>query len=127
MKYNTFINLSNHNTKLCNEKQLVTARGYLTDDGKIIDLAFPRISTQTNSNQITQLVIEYAEKIMQYDKPIVMLQGEFVFTYRLVCKLKEMGIKVVSSCSERKSVEEINEDGTVTKKSVFDFAGFREY
>ena len=55
-----------------------------------------------------------------------MCQGEFGLTYQLVSLLKEKGIQVVYSCSERKTVEKKTENGTI-KASEFCFVKFREY
>lgn len=127
MNNKTFINFSNHSSNLWGEKQTNSAKKYLLNEGEIIDITFPKISPKMGSNEIDKLVSEYSSKINLYEKPIVMIQGEFVFTYRMVCKLKEMGIVVVCACTERKAMEELNDDGTVSKKSIFNFAGFREY
>ena len=117
-----FINLSNHPSQLWNKKQREAALQF----GQIVDLPFPSISPYANGNDIDVLVMKYFDIIKQYDHPIVMLQGEFVFTYRLVLKLKENLITVVASCSERKVKEYVV--NCRTKKVVdFEFVGFREY
>ena len=117
-----FINLSNHPSRLWNQKQREAALQY----GQIVDLSFPSISPYANGNDIDVLVMQYFEMIKQYDHPIVMLQGEFVFTYILVLKLKENLITVVASCSERK-VKEYVESGHTKKVVDFEFVRFREY
>ena len=76
---------------------------------------------------IDALVADYRERIVAYEKPVVMLQGEFVFTYRLVKRLKEEGVLVLASCTDRKTVEKQEADGSTTKTSVFEFVGFRAY
>ena len=74
-----------------------------------------------------KLVSEYLDRILSYDNPTVMLQGEFVFTFRLVTLLKKAGIKVLAGISDRKSFESVDENGKAIKKSEFVFEGFREY
>ena len=66
-------------------------------------------------------------KVLEYHNPVVMLQGEFIFTFRLATKLKAAGIKVVAGRSERIVVERVNSEGIPVKKSEFHFAGFMEY
>lgn len=118
-----FINLSNHPSEMWSEKQKTEAKKY----GEICDIAFPGVRPEAKGEEINQLVESYIQKIMKYNQPIVMVQGEFVFTYRLVNKLKERGIKVVSACSERVVSESYEKDGTSRKESIFQFVQFREY
>lgn len=49
--------------------------------------------------------------------------GEMTFTYLVVTRLKELGIKCIASTTERKT--SYSEDGT--KMSEFLFVMFREY
>ena len=118
-----FINISNHGSDRWGKKQLQMAEKF----GKIIDVPFPKINPRGTSAYIDELVEEYYEKIMQYDHPTVMLQGEYLFTYRLVKKLKDAGVRVVAGCSERRTIECINEAGFTERNSVFEFVDFKEY
>lgn len=118
-----FINLSNHPSSLWMEKQIEVAKTY----GDIIDMSFPQIDPEWDDSMINQLVDEYLVKVCEYDKPVVMLQGEMVFSYRLITKLKEKGIKVVAACSKRVAIEKHDEEGNSIKTSIFQFIRFREY
>lgn len=119
----TFINLTNHPSKSWGEKQYTAAEVY----GEIIDMPFPAIPVDMKDDEMDKLVSEYSAEILSYGAPVVLLQGEFIFTYRLVTVLKENNIKVLSSRSERKTVEKTNPDGTTEKVSIFAFEGFFEY
>lgn len=55
-----------------------------------------------------------------------MVQGEFVFTFRLVTELKKAGITAVAARTERKAIEKV-ENGITKTTSEFKFAGFMEY
>ena len=106
------------------EKQLELASRY----GEITDLRFPAIDPYCSSEEMNELVEHYCRQILACDeKPVVMLQGEFVFTYRLVSRLKAAGLTVVAGCSERKTTEYADESGNIIKQSEFDFVCFREY
>ncbi len=118
-----FINLSNHSSKNWEQKQIAEAEKY----GQIIDFPFPAIDPDYSSEDIDNLVNHYAELVLAYDEPVVMLQGEFVFTYRLICKLKDAGIKVISACSRRQVVEYKNDSGVAVRESKFIFERFMEY
>lgn len=118
-----FLNISNHPSKLWGERQLRAAQQY----GKIIDISFPQISSESTSSEIDQLVTEYLEKIRVYQHPVVMVQGEFVFTFRLVTALKKEGYTVLAGVSDRKTTEIQREDGTSIKTAEFVFRGFRVY
>ena len=92
-----FLNISNHKSENWSVNQINEAEKY----GKIIDIPFPAVNPRESDEYMDDLVDEYYQKVMEYEKPTVMVQGEFVFTYRLVNQLKQAGIKVVASCSER--------------------------
>lgn len=119
----TFINLSNHSSDKWGAAQQSAAEIY----GDIVDIRFPQISPYAASEDIDALISEYFKKIQEYDCAAIMVQGEFVFTYRLVCLLKENGYRVLSSCSERRVSEYTDENGRTQSRSEFEFVGFREY
>ena len=118
-----FINCSNHRSKDWNETQYREAEKY----GKIIDIPFPIIDPRMSDQEMNDRVEYYYNSIIQYDHPVIMVQGEFVFTYRLVKRLKKNGLRVVAACSERKTIESVNEKGTTLKSSEFVFVKFRDY
>ncbi len=118
-----FLNISNHKSENWSVNQINEAEKY----GKIIDIPFPAVNPRESDEYMDDLVDEYYQKVMEYEKPTVMVQGEFVFTYRLVNQLKQAGIKVVASCSERRVTEEIDENGCTIRRSQFEFVKFREY
>ena len=84
--------------------------------GELIDLPFPNISPYADSVEIDRLVEKYFNKVLEYHNPVVMLQGEFIFTFRLATKLKAAGIKVVAGRSERIVVERVNSEGIPVKR-----------
>lgn len=116
------INLSNHPSIKWDEKQLKEARIY----GDIVDMPFPQISPTSTSEEVDKIVNGYYAKIVELAPIAVMVQGEFIFTYRLVHLLKNNGIMVLASRTERK-VKETVENGITKKISEFNFAGFMEY
>ena len=118
-----FINLSNHPSSQWGDAQRQDALAY----GEIIDLAYPQIPITIENDAMDALVSSYYDQIVRYDKPVVMLQGEPVFAYRLTNRLKEAGIKVLASCTERVATEEMMDDGSIRKVSNFCYGGMREY
>lgn len=118
-----FINLSNHSSDNWSAPQIGAAKKY----GEIIDISFPQIPPTADSLEIDRLVNEYLEILSKHEIGAVMLQGEFVFTYRLVKVLKERGITVVCACSERRVQESTDSEGRTQRISVFEFIQFREY
>ena len=117
------INLSNHPSDQWSEKQRICAAVY----GEILDMRFPQIDPCATSEDIDELVGSCYERIMAHGKPAVMLQGEYIFTYRLVTRLKAAGITVLAGCSARRTTEYVDEAGKTIKKSEFEFMGFKEY
>lgn len=118
-----FINLTNRASKTWLDDQLKAAQEY----GDIIDLPFPNIDPDMEPEEVVAMAEKYTAQIMTYDVSAVLVQGEMTFTFAVVSGLKRKGIKTVAACSRRESVETRNEDGSVTKNSVFRFCQFREY
>ena len=118
-----FINVSNHKHESWSKEQMEMANSY----GKVIDLPFPAVNPSASIEEIKTLAYNYFEKIKEYDNPVVMIQGEYTFTYKLVSLCLQNSIKAVSACTERVVTERICEDGTTEKNSVFKFVQFREY
>lgn len=118
-----FINLSNHRSDNWSNAQRQAAETY----GEIVDIPFPQIYPQADSEEIDILVNEYLEILSKHDISAIMLQGEYVFTFRLAVKLKAMGMTVLSACTERRTKEIVDETGKTHKTSEFEFVRFREY
>lgn len=118
-----FINLSNHPSSQWGADQLAAARKL----GKIVDMSFPPIDPNTPPEKIQTYAKSTFSLIRALGKPVVMVQGEFTFTYQLVRLLQEAGIRAVVSCSKRVSEEYVDEKGATVKISSFRFEGFRDY
>lgn len=118
-----FVNFSNHPVKNWNETQITAAGNY----GEIREIPFPVVPPMATEEEVKKLAVENAEKILQFRPDAVMCQGEFTLTFAVVSILKKHGITCVSACSDRRTVEIIQEDGTSIKESVFSFYGFRQY
>ena len=118
-----FINLTNHPSSAWGTEQIREAENY----GEIADFPFHNIPVDISDTELDALVDEYYARIMEQSDPIVMLQGEFVFVYRLANRLKEAGIPVFSACTDRIVSEEVQPDGSIIKTSHFRYGGLREY
>lgn len=116
------VNLSNHPLATWSWEQREAAKEY----GEIIDMAFPQIEPDASENDMCNIVDEYMKAIksqMDYYEMTFHLMGEMTFTYKMVVKLKELGLRCVASTTERNTV--ITSDGK--KISDFCFVKFREY
>ena len=118
-----FINVSNHSSENWSEEQIRAAECY----GDILDMPFPNIKTSCSKAEMNCLVRTYYDIIISLKPDAVMLQGEFVFTFRLATLLLRKDIPVFAAVSERVATESIDESGKVTKTSRFVFSGFRPY
>ena len=118
-----FINLSNHPSNNWLASQLQEAQKY----GEIIDIPFPHIDADISEHEVEKLAAEYCEKIVALNPAVVMVQGEFTFTYSVVRKLSAVGITCVASCSNRIAKETKKDDGTILRESVYEFKRFRPY
>ncbi len=116
------INYSNHPSQEWYINQLEAAKEF----GEIIDLPFPNISPSASEKDLKSVVNQSIQKITSMDKAnsiTVHIMGEMTFTFAVVTRLKELGIRCVASTTERKTT--YNDDGT--KLSEFSFVRFREY
>lgn len=118
-----FINYSNHPSKKWGQKQLECAEKY----GPVTDIPFPEISPEWSDREMDQLVEQQVEMLAKYSNATIMVQGESVFSFRLVTALKKRGIPVVAACSKRETTERTMEDGSTVKESVFRFVKFFYY
>lgn len=118
-----FINVSNHPSEKWSPEQKAAAEQY----GQVIDMNFPAVDPNGSEEYIDRLASDYFEKIRAYDHPVVMVQGEFTFSFALVTKLKAAGYTVLAACSERRVIESTDADGNTEKRSVFAFVQFRKY
>ena len=114
------VNLSNHPSGFWSEEQLAAARQF----GDIVDVPFPNIDPSSSSATVHSIADKAADDITAMAEDIVVhVMGEMTFTFMVVTRLKEMGIKCIASTTERKTT--YNDDGT--KLSEFSFVKFREY
>ena len=116
------INFSNHPSRYWDDSQRDTSRCY----GNVVDLPFPVIAPSANSQELQALAQSCVQKILsmgEAENVTVHVMGEMTFTFMIVKKLKELGIRCIASTTERKT--SYNSDGT--KLSEFSFVKFREY
>lgn len=118
------INLTNHPVLQWNDKQRSEA---LRLFGEIIDIPFPSISPEAETEEIVSVVDEYVEKILRLKKQntsvVIHVMGEHTFCFNLIRKLLAQGIPCVASTS-RRMVEETPSQEKIVK---FDFIRFRNY
>lgn len=119
----TFVNFSNHPSASWSAEQREAAEQY----GKIIDITFPQVDAAADEAYVNHLAERMIEEIISCNPAAVMVQGEFTLVFRVVTELLERGVRTVAACSERKTEEWTQEDGTIVKKAVFQFVRFREY
>ena len=118
------INLSNHPVENWSAEQKMAAT---LQFGKIVDLSFPQIPPDWDTDKILQLANEYFHKCKQRLETeklpcAVHLAGEPVFCFILAQLLLKANICCVNSTTERIAVEENG-----MKVSEFRFKRFREY
>ena len=115
------INFSNHPSAQWGAEQMEAARAY----GEVEDVYFPVVAPEMSAAEVNKLADEYADMLLNlYGSSVTIhVMGEMTFTFMVITRLKELGIKCVASTTERKTT--YNDDGT--KVSEFQFVKFREY
>lgn len=113
------LNLTNHPSHQWPENQTALALEFYQS---IIDLPFPQIDPSLTSSQLDELVDVYFQKVIAFHPHAVHIMGEMTFTFRLVQRLKVIGIPCIASTTER-----ITEQVGEVKTSRFQFVQFRAY
>lgn len=122
-----FINLSNHPSSKWSKMQLEAAME-LTSDNRIQDIPFPAVSATATTADILTIADDLLHhSVMQAKPEAIMIAGEFTLAYAMIELCLRAGIKVVAACSDRRTKETVNQDGTVTKTVNFEFIQFREF
>lgn len=118
-----FINHTNHPSERWSAEQSSAAKAY----GEILDMPFPAINPSATTEEVGEFVEENLERILEHEPAAVLCQGEFNYTFALVERLKNFGVKVLAATTERVAVNEILPDGSGRQVSTFRFVQFREY
>lgn len=118
-----FINISNHPSTGWKEEQTNEAQIY----GNIVDIPFPNIPPQMDTEEMKTIVDDYIQKIEELamrkiETTLIHVMGESVFSFMLVLSLLQKNYKVVASTTERI----VSYEGDV-KRTEFKFVRFREY
>lgn len=121
-----FINLSNHPSSKWSSAQLESAFA-LTSDNHVMDIPFPAVPSTATTEDILTIADGLHHKVMANKPEAIMVAGEFTLAYTMIELCIRAGIKVVAACSERRTQEVVNEDGTTIKTTVFEFIQFREF
>lgn len=121
-----FINLSNHQSDKWGNTQLESALA-LTTDNQIKDIQFPAVPATATTDDIIMIANGLYHTVMENKPEVVMIAGEFSLAYTLIELCLRAGVKVVAACSDRRTKETVNQDGTVTKTVNFEFIQFREF
>ncbi|MFC3809774.1 hypothetical protein [Lacihabitans lacunae] len=113
------LNLTNHPSSQWSQKQFDFAIELYKN---VVDLSFPLISPDLNSDSLDLVVKEFEAKVREMNPKAVHIMGEMTFTYRMVKILKKAGFTCLASTTERTVIEEKD-----IKTSTFSFVQFREY
>ena len=117
------INFTNHPYDMWDERQKEEASTY----GDIKEIHFPAVDPTYTEEQLDAMANGYKEKILELNDKVVLLQGEFTLSFRLVNLLKKEGLDVVAACSKRNVKEWKDDDGKYHKEMLFEFVQFRRY
>lgn len=119
-----FINLSNHSSLNWSKEQKEEALKY----GEIADIPFPLVAPEWDSEYYDRMADKYVNIILEMDdSPVVMVQGEFILTYRIITCLKARNIRCIAAVTKREVEESVDGEGRMIKTSVFKFEEFMEY
>ncbi len=118
-----FLNFNNHPSTAWATQQQQAA---LELAGPIVDRPFPFIPPEAGAEEVRQLARQEWEKIQRdYEgwPAVVLVQGDFTFTFSFVSLLLREGVRCVAATTQRQ-VEKLA-DGREIRKFVF--VQFRDY
>lgn len=121
------INVTNHPSSRWSEYQRREAKAWGWD--VLTDIPFPVVPPTATTEEVQQLAMGLAAAIVTNGDTAVHLMGEsgLVFTTLSLLREKADYIVCIHSTTDRKVVEKVEENGTVTKTAVFEFVQFRAY
>lgn len=137
-----FINFTNHTSAKWSNKQFNAAKNFNNrlswagrEENIILDVKFPNVDPRLDAHGVESLALDYVKYIIKHwaegDNSLtgILIQGEATFVHSFVNLFYEENIFVpcLCACSERVSVEKIDDEGNTKKVSEFSFVKFREY
>jgi Mg2+ and Co2+ transporter CorA len=102
------INFSNHNSSRWKEKQKQISYELFNS---IVDIEFPSINPEAEADELEQLLNKTMDELLKIidqsndENKAIHIMGEMTFSFRLVTKLKERGIRCIASTTERRIEE----------------------
>ena len=118
-----FINISNHPAANWSAAQLAAASHY----GEVVDYPFPVVPASSDEGDVRRIAESVIRDVSVRKEDVLLIQGEFTLAFQLVVMAKALGMRAVAACSDRVTEERVNDDGTSTKISRFEFVRFRDY
>jgi len=97
-----------------------------------VDPNADRMGVWAQARDIVTAACAHATELAGDDDPIIAefgfaVQGEATLSFHLVQRLHADGYRAFAATTDRRAVEVVNADGTVTKTSVFAFCQWRSY
>lgn len=97
--------------------------------GEIVEMPSPsQIDPMGSTEEIRELALQNAKKILAVapaDQLVVMVMGEFSYSYHVAKILLGEGAMVVVATTKREAIEEKLPDGSVRKTNIFKHVQFR--
>ena len=90
-------------------------------------ILFRRSHRTRDEKTVAAMAAAAADEIAAMKPEAVMCQGEFTLSFALINALKLREIPVMAACSERRTTETYQADGSMKKTSEFCFVRFRKY
>ena len=123
-----FINFSNHQTSKWSIEQKNAAYA-LADTDHVVDMKFPKVPTDADSDEIERLAFEYVATMRELigdEEGYVMVQGEASLSCAVVQMLNNpANYKITPVCATTERIAKEMPDGSINRK--FEFVRFREY
>jgi hypothetical protein len=119
-----FLNLSNHPAAMWSPAQRAAAEAL---GGGIVDEPFPDVPAKAGPREVSAIGAALAERLLPLSPAAAMIQGEFTLAFYLVGEFESRGIACYAATTRRVVELAAQPDGTVEKKTRFEFVRFRRY
>jgi hypothetical protein len=125
-----FYNVSNHPSSKWGETQRLAALALVGSGGRIVDVPFPNVDPNLDSEGIDALVMQIVGLCQEQSdgsgRDVLHVMGETSLVYASIRDWIGFGGRVVVSTTARKTVETVDPTGVAVKTAVFEFVKFRE-
>ena len=123
----SFINFSNHPVSTWPLAQLSAAAACGWGAPRDAAVPFPSVSPQADAAEVARVAAVLAGQLLGERPAVVHVAGELTLTCAVVGRIQRAGVRCVAATTERVAEATVRDDGSVDRRSRFEFVRWRDY